>query len=106
MGLVLAIFCFIIGIPMFLGGLGLMVMGVQQVNDAVNNGLRVQKMCNNSEVTTERGCWEAKQRVIKENTEAGQPKVVGGGLLTLFAFLIKWGGNRTRRPKEVRIKHD
>jgi hypothetical protein len=30
MGLVLAIFCFIIGIPMFLGGIGLTGWGVQQ----------------------------------------------------------------------------
>jgi hypothetical protein len=29
----------------------------------------------------------------------GTPKVIGGGLLMLFAFLLMWGGNRTRRPK-------
>lgn len=33
MGLVLAIFCFIIGIPMFLGGLGLLATGYQQYSD-------------------------------------------------------------------------
>lgn len=41
-----------------------------------------------------------------DNTEylrnQGTPKVIGGGLLMLFAFLLMWGGNRTRRPKEVR----
>jgi hypothetical protein len=25
-------------------------------------------------------------------------KMVGGGILALFAFLLLWGGNRTRRP--------
>ena len=34
------------------------------------------------------------------------PKVLFGSLVMLFAFLIMWRGNRTRRPKEVRIKHD
>jgi hypothetical protein len=38
--------------------------------------------------------------------EQGFPKVFFEGLLMLFAFLLMWGGNRTRRPKEVRIKYD
>jgi hypothetical protein len=28
-------------------------------------------------------------------------KIVGGGILALFAFLIMWGGNRSRRPKRL-----
>jgi hypothetical protein len=38
--------------------------------------------------------------------QQGTPKVIFGGILMLFAYLLMWGGNRTRRPKEIRIKHD
>jgi hypothetical protein len=34
----------------------------------------------------------------------GITKMFIGGIIMLFAFLLMWGGNRTRKPKEVRIR--
>jgi hypothetical protein len=49
---------------------------------------------------------ENRNYMIETNRNEGTGKIIGGSLQALFAFLIMWGGNRTRRPKEVRIKHD
>src|SRR5215204_1364152 len=123
MGLVLAIFCFIIGIPMFLGGLGLISIGGQEYNEAEFVGQKRFNEANGAceslyekngtigedipyleECTAEAN--ELKSNIIKDQKDIATTKIVGGGLLMLFAFLIMWGGNRTRRPKEVRIRYD
>lgn len=144
MGLVAAIFCFIIGIPMFLGGLGLTGWGAQQYMKATpadmdqwtqdarqlyhdrcieyygQNGtvyranprlfdddimfneakqLEEQKRCIDVDLTN---AIENKNTLRNE----GITKMFIGGIIMLFAFLLMWGGNRTRKPKEVRIKYD
>lgn len=104
MGLVLAIFGFIIGIPMLLGGLGLIAMGSDRTSHAWDYAKEDHKeWWKNFEFGDDH--MEVRDfKVQQENTGTGM--MVGGGILALFAFLIMWGGNRTRRPKEVRIKRD
>jgi hypothetical protein len=88
MGLVLAIFCFIVGAIMVLVALGLIGMGAERMQ--------------NLDYVREVAVPEFAARYEGE----GQAMIVGGGFLLLFAVLLMWGGNRTRRPKEVRIKKD
>jgi hypothetical protein len=66
------------------------------------------------QIEEQKGCFdnflsnaiENRNDLIETNRNQGTGKIVGGSLLALFAFLIMWGGNRTRRPKEVRIKRN
>lgn len=151
MGLVLAIFCFIIGIPMLLGGLGLLATGYQQYSKVVSidmdqwlkdaeqlnhdrcleyygpNGTVYNANPNlyhqpynstyteqDEQVRQQEQCFDVyfndavknKNAMIERNQNEGTGKMFGGSILALFAFLIMWGGNRSRRPKEVRIKSD
>jgi hypothetical protein len=133
MGLVLAIFCFIIGIPMFLVGLGLIGSGGQNFheigkfeghidvwrnNTMPKNALICDRIFSETggysdeynPVNTRDACidnrtdrdYSSKLYDMERLRNQGTPKVIGGGLLMMFAFLLMWGGNRTRRPKEVR----
>jgi hypothetical protein len=91
MGLVLAIFCFIIGALMVIVGLGLIGSGIERMYDL-------------DQKRHYYGLGGSDYLALYEGQS--QALIVGGGFLLLFAFLLMWGGNRTRRPKEVRIKHD
>jgi hypothetical protein len=112
---------------MILGGFALLSRGYQQYSEAplkgqywLNNQMeptRYNTCTSNMRFYTEEGCrtqiaqaiksnWHEKNARVETWQNEGTGKMVGGFILALFAFLIMWGGNRSRRPKEVRIRRD
>lgn len=113
---------------MFIGGLALAGMGAQQISEAPEKGQAELNKKNrtytpymictsNPQYYTEEGCrndielakkadWHEKNVWVEDQQNEGTTKAFFGCILMLFAFLLMWGGNRTRRPKEVRIKRD
>lgn len=95
---------------MILGGLALIAMGSEEYQKAP---WRAQKWFEEAELYNSGGSeqmtkdnYHEKLDRIEEWQNPAITKMVGGFFLSLFAFLIMWGGHRTRRPKEVRIRRD
>ena len=90
---------------MLLAGLGVIAMGAKHIEDA-------EGIAKIEYIQTKGTPWSWEEvgsdldPFIKEQVNIGYGIIVGGGFLILFAILLMWGGNRTRRPKEVRIRYD